>query len=111
MPQLPQAKIFNKSAVNDLMLAMLSLKNSQEAKKFFRDLLTENELEEFANRWKAAQMLADNVPYSTIVKKTGLSSTTVARISKWLNSGMGGYKFMINRLHHHSLSPAGKGRT
>ncbi len=76
-----------------------------------RDLLTEQEIIEFGKRWQAAQMLAKKVPYSKIVGKTGLSSTTVARVSKWLNKGMDGYKLMLKRLnsHHHAAFPNGKG--
>ena len=86
--------------------AVLTLQNREEARKFFRDLLTEQEIFEFANRWRVAKMLSVGVPYSEIEKKTGMSSTTIARISKWLNKGMGGYRLMIERLsgkenHHH----------
>jgi TrpR-related protein YerC/YecD len=73
-------------------------------------LLTVEEIIEFGKRWQAAQMLNENISYERIVKKTGLSSRTVARISKWLNRGMGGYKLMLKRNnHHHNLSPSGKG--
>jgi TrpR-related protein YerC/YecD len=91
-----------------LYKAILFLNNEGEAKKFFRDLLTEAEIKEFANRWKAAQMLNRKVPYGIIAKETGMSSTTIARISKWLNKGMGGYKLMLKRLtnqnknHYHT---------
>lgn len=95
----------NKNTEN-LYQAILSLKNKEEAQKFFRDLLTKQEILEFSKRWQVAQMLADQVSYSVIEKKTGLSSTTVARISKWLNKGKGGYKLMLGRLnnHHNSIS-------
>ncbi|MCX6791078.1 MAG: YerC/YecD family TrpR-related protein [Candidatus Gribaldobacteria bacterium] len=93
----------------NLLKAVLALKNIKEAKKFFRDLLTEQEIIEFGKRWQAAKMLADKVSYSKIEKETGLSSTTVARISKWLNSGMGGYKLMITRLHYSNSAPARMG--
>lgn len=92
--------------------AILALKTENEAKKFFRDLLTEPELLEFSKRWKAAQMLEKKIPYSVIEKQTGLSSTTVARVAKWLNRGMGGYKLILERLNHHRTTlhhPAGKG--
>lgn len=91
---------------NDLYQALLALKNINEAKRFLRDLLTEPEIIEFGKRWQAARMLDQKIPYSQIEKQTGLSSTTVARVAKWLNSGMAGYKLMIQRLaHHHNLSP------
>ena len=95
----------NKNTEN-LYQAILNLKDLEEAKRFFRDLLTEQEILEFSKRWQVAQMLEDKVPYSVIEKKTGLSSTTVARISKWLNKGQGGYKLMLKRLniHHNSNS-------
>jgi TrpR-related protein YerC/YecD len=92
----------------NLYKAILSLKNDKEAQKFFRDLLTEAEIKEFANRWKVAQMLNKKIQYETIEKETGMSSTTIARINKWLNKGMGGYKLMLKRLekttrsHHHT---------
>src|SRR5438309_451667 len=94
--------------VKSLYKAVLSLENEQECQKFFRDLLTEAEINEFANRWKVAQMLNDRIQYETISKETGMSSTTIARISKWLNEGMGGYKLMLKRVnnqnknHHHT---------
>lgn len=85
---------------DDLANAFVSFKSKVQIKKFLRDLMTEQEIIEFGNRWEAAQMLYNSVSYSEIEKKTGLSSTTIARISKWLNSGMGGYKFVLNKLHH-----------
>ncbi|OGF26465.1 hypothetical protein A2477_03285 [Candidatus Falkowbacteria bacterium RIFOXYC2_FULL_47_12] len=91
----------NTLQINSLVEALLTLKNQAEMKKFLRDLLTEAEINEFARRWQAAQMLDQKVPYSIIIKKTGLSSTTVARISKWLNNGAGGYRLVLNTLHHH----------
>lgn len=91
------------------MGAILVLKNRGEAKRFFRDLLTEKELIEFGNRWKAARMLEKNIKYTEIEKETGLSSTTVARVSKWLNNGKNGYKLILKRLNHYNLSSIGKG--
>ena len=97
---------WNNPTTDDLLRAVLALKNLKEARQFFRDLLTEPELLEFGRRWQAAQMLEAKVPYSGIVSKTGLSSTTVARISKWLNNGLGGYKLMLARLNSHHANPS-----
>lgn len=84
--------------IKNIYQAILSLKNEDECKKFIRDLLTSGEIEEFSNRWKAAQMLDQKIPYEKIEESTGMSSTTIARIAKWLNNGMGGYKIVIKRL-------------
>lgn len=81
----------------ELFTAILSLKTEEECKKFLRDLLTEAELKEFANRWKVAQMLEKKIAYKEIEKQTHMSSTTIARIQKWLTSGMGGYRLVLKR--------------
>ena len=93
----------------DLLKAILALKNTNEAKRFFRDLLTKQEIIEFGKRWQVARMLSKKIAYPVIGKQTGLSSTTIARVSKWLNKGMGGYKLILQRLHHHNSSSFGKG--
>lgn len=92
------------------MDAFVLLKTRDEAQRFLRDLLTEQEILEFANRWQVAQMLYSAVPYLEIAKKTGMSSTTIARISRWLKQGRGGYRLMLSRIHSHSpLSARQKG--
>ena len=101
--------------------ALLSLKNPEEAKSFLRDLMTLGELNEFAKRLEAARLLSRNVQYNTIIENTGLSSTTIARISKWLKGSLGGYRLVLSRLspnvrttstnkhHHHSQNQIGEG--
>ena len=84
----------------NLVRAVLALENADQAQRFLRDLLTPNEIEEFATRLQTADMLSRNVPYTTIVKTTGFSSTTVARVAKWLKSGMNGYQLVLAKLHH-----------
>ena len=82
---------------NSLFRVILDLDNLTEARNFFRDLLTKKELLEFAQRWKVAKMLSAGKAYVDIEKETGMSSTTIARIQRWLKSGMGGYKLMIKK--------------
>jgi TrpR-related protein YerC/YecD len=101
------AKWKNQKTKN-LIRAFLAFKNLKEAENFLRDLLTKQEIIEFGNRWQAAKMLNDKISYPKIKKTTGLSTTTIARVSKWLNRGMGGYKTMIQTLNHRASSPVGK---
>lgn len=91
---------WNTPKTRDLLNTILRLKSLDEARRFFRDLLTEEELLEFSRRWQAAQMLNQKVPYTQIVKVTGLSSTTVARVQRWLTGKLGGYRLMLKRLGH-----------
>ena len=52
----------------------------------------------------AAEMLSRDVQYNAIIESTGLSSTTIARISKWLKGSLGGYRLVIKNLAHHNNS-------
>jgi TrpR-related protein YerC/YecD len=83
--------------LENLVEVVVSLDTTEEARAFLRDLMTEAELKEFARRWKAARMLYRKVPYTTIEKETGLSSATIARVSKWLQEGEGGYRSVLER--------------
>lgn len=83
--------------MNDLYKAILSLKTEDECRRFLRDLLTEAEIKEFTNRWKVARMLDKKIAYEEIAKETGMSSTTIARVQKWLTKGKGGYRLVLKR--------------
>lgn len=97
-----------KLKIEELYRAVLVLDGLEEAKRFFRDLLTEQELREFANRWKAAKMLDLKIPYVEIEKETGLSSRTISRVAKWLKKGKNGYRLVLDRIAHHRSFPMGK---
>ena len=94
---------WNNKEKRRLIQAVLALETTNEAKRFLRDLMTKREIEDFAKRFETAELLSQKTPYSEIEKKTGFSSTTVARVSKWLNGDEGGYRTIISTLHHHAI--------
>jgi TrpR-related protein YerC/YecD len=100
---------WNSTNNSRLIKAFLALRNEVEAKAFLRDIMTEKEILEFSNRLTAATMLTDNISYVEIEKATGLSSTTIARVAKWLNGKEAGYKTILNRIHHIPSSKVRKG--
>ncbi len=81
-----------------LLRAILSLRHMGEAKRFFRDLLTDDEIDMLVRRWKVVSMLASGDSYRRIEQETSMSSRTVARIAKWLKEGPGGYRIVLERL-------------
>jgi TrpR-related protein YerC/YecD len=94
---------------NELFKAIISLKNINEAERFFRDLCTIDEIKEMSERWQIVKMLDDGLTYRDIAKKLDVSTTTVARVALWLNNGAGGYRLVFNRLNtHHNSSNAFK---
>src|SRR3989344_9627018 len=98
MPKRVPTNKWIKQDIDELFEAVLKLKNQSEARRFFRDLLTKKELIEFSQRWKVALMLHKKVPYTKIELETGMSSTTIARVHRWLKKGAGGYRLMIKKL-------------
>lgn len=82
----------------ELFQAVMKLKTVDEAHRFFRDLCTEEEIDEMARRWQAAQLLVKDVPYRDIAEQVGLSTSTVTRVAHWLYTGRGGYQIMLRRL-------------
>ena len=95
MPE--EAKSYPTSNHKKLFAAILKLKNINEAVKFFRDLLTIGEINDFAQRWKIARLLNKGLPYSEVAQKTKASTTTVSRVAHWLHHGRGGYKLILKR--------------
>ncbi|MCE9585697.1 hypothetical protein K8R04_00025 [Candidatus Uhrbacteria bacterium] len=82
----------------DLLKTFLSLKNEDELKAFFRDLMSERDLREFAMRWEVAKKLDAGIPMSQIQEEYKQSYTTITKINRWLKEGCGGYKMMIERM-------------
>ena len=100
---------WNTKENKQLVEGILAIKNADEAKRFLRDLMTEAEIKEFANRLEAASLLSRDVQYNAIIENTGISSATIARIAKWLNGSLGGYRLILNRISHHSPSRLRRG--
>lgn len=93
-------KVITPQNVTDLLLTLLEIKSFDEIKSFLEDLLTNEELKEFANRWQVAKMLNEKIPYTQITEDTGVSSTTIARISKCLNRNNSGYTNLLSKLEN-----------
>lgn len=66
--------------------------------KLFEDLLTVREIKDTSQRLDVARMLKAGKSYTAIEQKTGASATTIARVSKALNYGAGGYAVAFEAL-------------
>jgi TrpR-related protein YerC/YecD len=84
----------------ELCAAFAALRDSEEAAQFLRDLATPAELEAFAERWRIARLLDEGAhSYRDIAAETGASTTTVARVARFLKEeGHRGYRLIIDRL-------------
>jgi len=94
-PELTQLKKTTKNLSN----AFLFLNDSNEIFDFLRDLLTVEELKEFQQRLDIAVRLHYKKPYTEIEKELGVSSTTIARVSKYLKWPHQWYAKIIQRMY------------
>jgi TrpR-related protein YerC/YecD len=83
--------------IEQLFEAILSLRSTDEASRFFRDLCTLAELESMAHRWQVAELVDRGLPYRDVAKLTGASTATVTRVGHWLRHGEGGYQLALSR--------------
>ena len=80
--------------------ALASLKSKEEMRLFLLDICTPKEIEQLAERWEIARLLAEGqLSYRDIAAQTGASTTTVARVNRFLNQEPHqGYKMVLKRL-------------
>lgn len=84
--------------VDALFEAILGLEDLDDCYAFFEDACTIKEILDIAQRFKAARLLRRGENYQTIRQETGMSTTTISRVSRCLEYGDGGYKKAIERL-------------
>ncbi len=80
---------------SNLQKSFLKLKTTKQVFNFLRDLLTEDEIIEFSQRLDIASRLYNWHNYKEIEKETWASSTTIARVAKFLKGELEGYKSIL----------------
>ena len=87
-------KIRNQS-VDNLMKVIAKMDSSDDCYAFFSDLCTIKELQDMAQRFEMAILLASGANYQNVVSTVGTSSATVSRVNRCLLYGGGGYEKAI----------------
>ena len=77
--------------VEDLLTAFAGLTDTDDVFALLEDLFTVREIKDTSQRLDVARMLKAGSSYAVIEQATGASATTIARVSKALNYGSGGY--------------------
>ena len=91
------AIIHNEESLEKLYKTLAVFDDPQDIKDLLFDLCTSREVEELAQRLQVARMLNDGMSYLSIQEETGASAATVARVSKFLNKGAGGYHKALDK--------------
>ncbi|ACV21228.1 YerC/YecD family TrpR-related protein [Slackia heliotrinireducens] len=84
----------------EMLLEVLSaMDDKDQLYALIEDLFTIREIKETSQRLSVAQLLSQGKPYTAIAEITGASATTIARVSKALNYGSGGYRLALDVLN------------
>ena len=78
--------------VDDLLTVLAAIDDPDTIFALLEDLFTVREIRETSQRLGVARLLAAGKSYAAIEAETGASATTIARVSKCLSYGAGGYE-------------------
>ncbi len=73
---------------------IVALDTVDGVEEFLKDLCTNKEIEQMAQRIKAAELIRDGKTYTQIQDELDISSATIARVSQALKYGKGYRKFI-----------------
>ena len=83
----------------------LACKTAEDVEALLEDLCTYTEVEQMAQRVKAAQLLQEGKTYTEVIAATNISSATLSRVSRCVRYGSGAYeKFVPKRESEESES-------
>lgn len=84
--------------VEDLLDVLVELNDKDVVFDLLEDLFTIREIKDTSQRLAVARLLSAGKSYNVIESMTGASATTIARVSKCLSYGTGGYKAALDIL-------------
>ena len=87
-------KKISEKDIEKLFEVVLELKNKNDCKALFSDLCTDKEIEQMAQRIKAAKLLIEGKTYNEVIAETDISSATLSRVSRCVQYGEGYSKFI-----------------
>ena len=84
--------------VENLLEVLAAIDDKDTLFALMEDMFTIREIRESSQRLAVARMLDDGTSYAQIEQATGASATTIARVSKCLSYGAGGYRAALDAL-------------
>ncbi|MBO4693561.1 MAG: TrpR-related protein YerC/YecD [Clostridia bacterium] len=89
-----QKKSVSKKDIENLFEVIVKINSVKDCKTLFEDLCTDKEIEQMAQRIKAAKLLIDGNTYNQVIEQTDISSATLCRVSRCVQYGKG-YKNFV----------------
>jgi TrpR-related protein YerC/YecD len=90
--------------IEELAEALVLVESKEEARALLSDLCTPAEIHSLAERWHVARLLDEGrLTYRDIHEATGVSTTTVVRVARFLKQeAFGGYRAILAKLTRNS---------
>lgn len=86
---------FDEEMIQDLYRALTDIDSPQSAALLLEDLCTRKEVEQMAQRLRAARLLMEGKTYTQVIEQTNISSATLSRVSRCVQYGEGYRKFVV----------------
>ena len=80
--------------INELYQLIVSLDNVDDCRALFEDMCTVKEIANMAERCFAAKLLIEGNTYNQIMAQADISSATLSRVSRCVQSGSGYSKLL-----------------
>ena len=85
---------FDEEMIHDLYQAFVKIDSEKACAQFLEDLCTRKEVEQMAQRLRAAKLLVEGKTYTQVIEQTNISSATLSRVSRCVQYGEGYRKFV-----------------
>lgn len=85
---------FDEDMLQDLYQAFVAIDSVEVCAELMEDLCTRKEVEQMAQRLRAAKLLMEGKTYTQVIEQTNISSATLSRVSRCVQYGDGYRKFV-----------------
>ena len=85
---------FDEEMIHELYQAFVKIDSQETCAQLLEDLCTRTEVEQMAQRLRAARLLMEGKTYTQVMEQTGISSATLSRVSRCVQYGEGYRKFV-----------------
>ena len=84
----------NHEMIKEVYRLLAKVDNENDMEILLKDLCTNKEVEQMAQRIMAAKLLLENKTYNQVIEKTDISSATLSRVSSAVKYGEGYKKYL-----------------
>ena len=85
---------FDEGMIQEVYRALVKMESEADCASLLEDLCTRKEVEQMAQRFRAARLLMEGKTYTQVIEQTNISSATLSRVSRCVQYGEGYRKFV-----------------